>query len=244
MPKLEDVIQLKDDEQVKALARRHGITLVPFLFLSLVMIVTPFFFLFPLFGSGPAGIVVFLVVVLAGLLVAVRSFIMWDGDLLIVTNQRIVDVDQQGLFSRTVNEITFNNIQDLSWSKGSVLDYILRIGTVRMRSDSGSLTIEAEHVAHPKALQNLINDLWQEAIRHRPAPAPSVVAHPVAEPEQDDDRRTELMKEVAGRMDTMDNESLAKLARTLKTEDRDIAITHLFGERKDGELKELKDENV
>jgi hypothetical protein len=239
MPKLEDVIQLKDDEQVKAIARRHGITLVPWLVLALVLIVTPFFFLFPLFGSGPAGIVVFLATVIAGIIVAFRSFMMWDGDLLIVTNQRIVDVDQQGVFARTVNEITYGNIQDLAWSKGSVLDYVLRIGTVRMRSDSGSLTIEAKHVAHPQMLQNLINDLWQESIHHRSsAPAPFQAQSSGAS------HRDDLIKQVAGRVETLDDEGLAKLARTLKAEDREIAITHLFGEKKEGTLKELDDKSV
>lgn len=243
MPKLEDVIQLKEDEQVKALARRHGITLVPLLLLALVMIVTPFFFLFPLFGSGPAGIVVFLAVVTSGILIAFRSFIMWDGDLLIITNQRIVDVDQQGIFSRTVNEITYNNIQDLSWSKGSVLDYVLRIGTVRMRSDSGSMTIEAKHVAHPKALQNLINDLWQEAIRHKTPSRPTISGN-VSESPVENPHRDDLIKEVADRVDALDDEGLSKLARSLKAEDREIAITHLFGEQKDGSLKELKEDDV
>ena len=71
MIRLEEVIQLKEGEEVKALMRRHVVTLLPQLVAASVLIVAPFFFLFPLFTSGPAGIVLFGVLVLVGVLVAV-----------------------------------------------------------------------------------------------------------------------------------------------------------------------------
>jgi len=50
MFRLESVIQLKDEEQIRAIARRHIITLIGPLALAMVLIVVPFFFLFPLFS--------------------------------------------------------------------------------------------------------------------------------------------------------------------------------------------------
>ena len=241
MPKLEDVIQLKNDEEVRAITRRHGITIFPPLVLALVLIVVPFFFLFPLFSTGPAGIVAFLAVVCAGLVIAVRSFIMWDGDIIIMTNQRIVDVDQKGVFARTVNEITLENIQDFSWSKDTILDQMLNMGHFKARSASGSLTIEGRFIPHPQQLQNLAQNLQNEAVSTSSARASASRATAHKSPE-----RSSLLKEVVTRMETLDDRSLRNLAHTLKTADREIAIQKLFGdgaEEKKG-LKERGDDDA
>jgi hypothetical protein len=243
MPRLEDVIQLKDDEEVRAITRRHGITIVPILALALVLIVVPFFFLFPLFSSGPAGIVVFLALVVTGIIIAARTFIIWDGDILVVTNIRIVDVDQQGVFARTVNEIAYESIQDFSWSKKTIIDQILNIGHFTARSASGSLNIEAKHVPRPQDLQNLVNDLRTEHLANL-ARASAPVVHPmpqrhIAVAEEDDQgvdedemirERTEMMNELKKRMAHLSNAELDELMQKIKADDRDITIKRLFGE--------------
>jgi uncharacterized membrane protein YdbT with pleckstrin-like domain len=236
MPKLEEVIQLKTDEEVRVITRRHGVTIVPPLLLALVMIVVPFFFLFPLFGTGPAGIVAFLAVVCAGLIIAVRSFIMWDGDIIIMTNQRIVDVDQRGVFARTVNEITLENIQDFSWSKHTLLDQLLNIGHFKARSASGSLTIEGRFIPKPQELQNVAQNLQKDAISDASIAKTKVMP---SSPE-----RAGLLKDVVRRMESLDDRSLRNLAHTLKTADREIAIQKLFGDDAQPAhgLKELSDE--
>lgn len=238
MPKLEEVIQLKEDEEVRAITRRHGITIVPPLALALLLIVAPFFFLFPLFSTGPAGVMVFAVGIVVGGIIALRTLVMWDGDIIIVTNRRIVDVDQKGVFARTVNEIAFENIQDFSWSKSNILDQILNIGNFKARSASGSLTIEARYIPRPQDLQNLLNDMRMEATDRgvRSAPRMEAATSP---------QRAALLKEVASRVGELDDRKLHALARDLKEEDRDIAITKLFGdgvERKADQLKPLDDE--
>jgi uncharacterized membrane protein YdbT with pleckstrin-like domain len=245
MIRLEDVIQLKDDERVRAFTRRHGITIVPNLLLALVLIVVPFFFLFPLFSSGPTGVVAFIAMVVAGAVIAFRSFIMWDGDIIVVTNKRLVDVDQLGVFSRTVNEIVVENIQDCSWSKNNLLDQILNMGHFKARSASGSLTIEAKCIPRPQELQHLVNEIREEATLSqsgRSAPRPQA-----AEEDDEDEKEEEMSPEkeklidrISDQLEGMDEAELRNLAQTLKDEDRDITIKRLFSE--DGEEpKELKE---
>ncbi len=76
---IEDVLQLKDDEQVKAIVRRHVVMLVPRLFLALLLIVIPFFLLFPLFSWGLPGAIGFFVVILIGVVIAIRTLLLWDA---------------------------------------------------------------------------------------------------------------------------------------------------------------------
>lgn len=235
MIRLEEVIQLKDGEEVRALARRHVITLLPHLLVAAMLIVAPFFFLFPLFTSGPAGIMVFGVLVCVGAIVAVRSVIMWDGDLLIITNHRIIDVDQQGVFARTVNEIMYTNMQDPAWSKKSPLDFMLGIGRVSARSNSGSLTIEATHVPHPKELHQLVSEL-----AHRAMAGTDKISHEPEPPRDLPDNKRELVDRVSKQIAGMDEEALKKLADTLKGNTQDIAIAKVFGNN-GATLKEIKE---
>lgn len=245
MIRLEDVIQLKDDEKVRAFTRRHGITVVPQLLLAFVLIVTPFFFLFPLFSSGPTGVVAFIALVVTGAIIAFRSFVMWDGDIIVVTNKRLVDVDQLGVFSRTVNEIVIENIQDCSWSKKNLLDQILNIGHFKARSASGSLTIEAKCVPRPQELQHLVNEIREEATTpqsSRPAPKPTVQVQEEDEDEESSPEREALLKGISRHLEGLGETELRNLSQTLKKEDRDITIKRLFSDGE--EPKEITDKDI
>jgi hypothetical protein len=217
MFKLEDVLLLKDDEEIKAITRQHGLMLVPMLALALLLIVGPFFFLFPLFSSGPAGILMFGVLVLVGMFIAMRKFVMWDGDVLIVTNQRIVNVNQKGMFSRTVSEVKLDDIHDASWSKNGIVHTIFNLGNVLVQGSS--LTLEVKSIPGPKDLHGLINDL-----RHAIKPKRVDLA-----PE-----RATVLKHIASQLETLDDEALTELDHTLKRDDRDVTIKKLFAE--EGEI--------
>ncbi|HWQ99654.1 MAG TPA: PH domain-containing protein [Candidatus Methylomirabilis sp.] len=241
MFKLEHVLLLKEDESVRGITKRHGLALLPGLGLALLLIVAPFFFLFPLFRTGPAGVVVFSVVVLVGIFVAVRSFVMWDGDVFIVTDLRIVDVDQKGLFSRTVSEVKLTDIQDVSWSKSGLIDAVFNVGNLKIQTSSGALVIEAAFIPRPQDLHSLVNDL-RHAGRSSVTDAAmtdklaSDAAKRAATPQ-----RIEVLKRVASHLEALGDDDLAKLDRTLKQDERDITIKKLFGNGTDDELKPIKD---
>lgn len=215
MLRLDDVLQVHDGEEVRVITRRHAITLIPSLVLALLLIVAPFFFLFPLFASGPVGIVVFAIVVFVGVAIAFRAFIIWDGNALIATTERVVEVQQEGVFARTVNEIIYDNVQDISWTKRSPLDMTFNIGIVRIRTVSGGYTIEDPYLPKPQKLQQIINDLYQGVQPKRTDVTPE---------------RADLLKKVSERLETLDDKSLDKIIGTLRKDDRDIAIKKLFGD--------------
>lgn len=243
MFKLEHVLLLKEDERIKAITKRHGVALIPGLALALVLLVAPFFFLFPLFRTGPPGVVVFAILVLVGVFIAIRTFVMWDGDVFIVTDLRIVDVDQRGLFSRTVSEVKLEDIQDVSWSKNGLMDMFLKVGTLKVQTYSGALAVEAQFIPRPQEIHNLLNDLRQTVKSQTPeAPTFSVKGGSVFDGKSGvSPQRNDVLKRVASKLEALGDEELVKLDRTLKQEDRDLTIRKLFGEGKSEELKPLDD---
>src|SRR5262249_32798336 len=154
-----DVLSLNDGEKVRAVTRRHVATLVPPLGLALILIVAPFFLLFPLFSWGTPGVVLFCVAIVLGILIAIRSVVLWDAGALILTTMHISDVDQKGLLTRTVSEASLTSIQDVSWGRNGFADTIFRMGKITIQTASTTATIEARRIPHPEQMYELINEL-------------------------------------------------------------------------------------
>ena len=205
MFKLEDVLQVKDGEEIKDIVRRHGLTLVPGLFVAFLCIVVPFFFLFPLFAWGIFGVAVFLVAVILGIVIAIRTFLLWDADVLIVTSLRVVDVDQRGVFTRIVSEAPIPSIQDVSWTRKGIGQTILRMGTLRIQQTGMQSAIEARDIASPERVCEGINDL-----RHHTTPK-----RVDADPERHD-----RLKRIADLLAGFSAEELDRIEHILKARER------------------------
>lgn len=218
MFRLESVIQLKDDENVQAMVRRHLFTLMPQLLLAMALIVLPFFFLFPLFSYGPVGVVVFGVMVAAGLIVAGRSMFLWDADVLILTNERAIDVDQKGILSRRVSEAPFASIQDVSWKREGFWQTIFRMGTLTIQTAGASAPIHAESIARPEKVYELVNDLKREA----KVAAPVQNAAPVEK-----DRRSRIRR-IAELLDKAEDTDVAEMERVLERKEKERAAAAVF----------------
>jgi hypothetical protein len=158
---LEDVLQIKDIEEVRALVRRHPLTLTPSLAAATLLIVVPFFFIFPLFRWGIAGMVIFLVAVISGIILAIRTFLLWNSNVLIITSLRLVGVDQRGVFSRFVVETPLTYVAEVTWQRQGLVDACFKTGTICIRYGQERAQIELERVSHPERVITLVNDLCQ-----------------------------------------------------------------------------------
>jgi membrane protein YdbS with pleckstrin-like domain len=223
---IEDVLQLKEGEKVRFLTRRHLVTIVPKLLLSMLLIVIPFFLLFPLFALGLAGVFVFAAMVIAGIVLAVRTFILWDADVLIVTTFRLVDVDQRGIFSRMVSEAPLTAIQDVSWSRKGVLETMFRMGALVIQTASSTNTIEAPKIPYPEYVHEMINDL-----RHATRPQKKNV----------DPEREEKLQAIGKLLERFSDEELERIETILRARERK-AVADAFLENDEPAEKEHADE--
>ena len=211
MLRLEEILQLKDGEEVRMVSKRHAMTAIPKLLLALFLIVIPFFFLFPLISSGPSGSVVFGVLIIVGIITAWRTFIMWDGDVFVVTTKRMIKVTQNGFFARTVTELSNEGIQDLSWMKNGFLGHVFNYGTIVLQAKEKFFV---EHIPHPRDLFALIQEMVEMAKKDMGK------THDIHENRVD--RITKLVEE-------MDDDHLARLERELKGKEREEGIREVFG---------------
>lgn len=210
MLRLEEVIQLKDGEDIRMVTKRHAMTAVPKLVLACFLIVIPFFFLFPLIHSGPSGSIVFAVLVLVGAIVAWRTVVLWDGDAFVVTTKRMVKVTQTGFFSRTIQEIANEGILDLSWSKKGFLGHFCNFGTITLQAKE---KFEIVAIPRPKELFALIQDMVEMAKKQVGK------THDIHETRVD--RITKIVEQ-------MSDGDLANLERSISAEDRQKMIQEVF----------------
>jgi len=222
---IEDVLQLKDREEVRHVTRRHVLTMFPPLVLALVLIVAPFFLMFPLFAWGFIGVAMFFVAVLIGIGVALRTLLLWDADILIVTNLRLVDVDQRGIFSRSVSEAPLDAIQDVSWSRNGIIQTVFRMGGLKVQTAGATANIEAKDIPHAEAVHELINDLRQRStgkvLVTSSTPTPAAASTPQA-PDKD-----EKLRNICAILEKYPADELVRIESILKARER-AAVTEAF----------------
>ncbi len=130
--------------------------------LYVLWLVIPFFFLFPLFREGLGGVLVFFGLVISGGVMLYRRSVRWSQTVLVLTDKRIIDIDQRGFFDRVVTEVAYTQIDEASYRVKGFWATIFRYGTIRLDLNGSAADILFDFVPRPAKVHNLINDLRAE----------------------------------------------------------------------------------
>lgn len=98
-----------------------------------------------------------------GLLLAL--FIIWVLYYLnvhVVTDQRIVDIDQVGLLFREVSELNIETIEDVTSQNVGIFGNFLNYGTVFIQTAGAAQRFEFNNVPYPGEIASLILKLYEE----------------------------------------------------------------------------------
>lgn len=88
----------------------------------------------------------------------VYAYINWYRDRFIITSERIIDVDQRGLFSRKVSEVELTKVQNITHSVNGIWATMLNFGTVIVQS-AGANDLDLDQIADPAGVQEDITTL-------------------------------------------------------------------------------------
>lgn len=86
-----------------------------------------------------------------GALLFFPSWIGWFYSVFIVTNQRLIQITQKGLFHRSVVDIGLPQIQMVNYEIAGLQETLLGFGTIMMQTYLGDLLIHEVH--HPAKIQ-------------------------------------------------------------------------------------------
>lgn len=103
---------------------------------------------------------VFLALILVGVLGFLYSYMLWYFSIYIVTNQRIRQISQRGLFKKSVVDLGLDKIQSISYGVSGIRAGLMGYGTIVIQTAVGDLVISmvknSEKIYND--LQNLINE--------------------------------------------------------------------------------------
>ncbi|HSX53216.1 MAG TPA: PH domain-containing protein [Patescibacteria group bacterium] len=150
-----------DDEEVLFVFRKHPIVMRKGLVFGA---------LGPLIGVLPAaihpelGMAWFFAGLVIGLgiwgLVLLPFWIAWFYSVFIVTDQRLIQITQKGLFHRTVVDLTLSQIQMVNYQIAGLQETLLGYGTIMMQTYVGDLVIHDVH--HPAQIQKKVLGVLRE----------------------------------------------------------------------------------
>lgn len=119
----------------------------------------------PALFAGTAGQVVELLLSLYQMFLVLSAFLIWVLyylNIQVVTDMRIVDVDQVGLFSHTVSELHIENIEDVTSETNGLFGTIFNFGNVFVQTAGARERFEFDNVPNPAAIEKLLLDLYDK----------------------------------------------------------------------------------
>ena len=149
----------REGEEVQFVFRRHFLT-AKFGVIFLILMIMIGVGLTSLWPNNMMIFETFLALILVGILGFLYSYMLWYFSIYIVTNQRIRQISQRGLFKKSVVDLGLDKIQSISYGVSGIRAGLMGYGTIVIQTAVGDLVISmvknSEKIYND--LQNLINE--------------------------------------------------------------------------------------
>jgi len=172
------LIKQKPYEHVEYLIRRHWITFVPKVLLILTLTSIPIILyfllnaLFPTLINGPiiyvAAILLASTYYLGLSILFFTQFVEFYLDIMIITNDRLIDAEQHGLFSRSIAELDLFHIQDVTADIHGLFSTLFNYGDITIKTASSTVNFVAHDAPGPNQIREHIIQLAQEDRKFHP----------------------------------------------------------------------------
>lgn len=150
-----------DDEEVLYVFRKHPIVMRKGLVIGMLIIllstipvaIKPTLGFGWFFGSIGIGLVI-------ALIFFAPSWISWYYSIFILTDQRLIQITQKGLFNKAVVDMQLSQIQMVNYQIAGLQETMLGFGTLVMQTYMGDLVIHDIH--HPAKTQKKILEVLRD----------------------------------------------------------------------------------
>jgi uncharacterized membrane protein YdbT with pleckstrin-like domain len=173
MPETENTTPIKlfkeqfDDEEVLLVFRKHPVVMRKGLVVaSVALLLGPLYTLILTYvrPNNPPTMTFFgLSFVFSFILMVIVFLPFWIGwhfSVYIVTNQRLIQITQKGLFHRSMVALGLNQIQMVNYEIAGLQETLLGYGTIMIQTFVGSLTIHEVH--RPAQIQKELLEILRE----------------------------------------------------------------------------------
>ncbi len=164
------------EEQVALFIRRHWVAFLPWLLFSPVLftiftVVALIMWFSPpdILGFAPQTIRAFVAILggtfyLSLMFSLLRSWMSFYLDVTIVTERRLVDIEQEGIFSRRIAEQSLLRVQDVSARQQGFLQHLLNYGNLYIETAGEQPNFELHNIPRPNDIAKTILDLHDRLV--------------------------------------------------------------------------------
>ncbi len=172
------MIEFLDNEKIILTRRRHwfvilieGISLALAALLPIIGLIV-FGLFFPTIANFPFQYWLFALFGAAAWtqLVWMFFFIAWTNyylDVILVTNKRVIDIEQIGLFSREIADLRLENIQDIKVEIAGWIYSFLKIGHLHIQSAGQSKEFLLRDLPEVQEVKNIILKCHDEVLKEK-----------------------------------------------------------------------------
>jgi len=161
------------DEKVVLVIRKHKIVLLPYFLQLLALSFMPMLFYnlavpaaLPAFLEAPYNRILFLAYIVFYGFIWIGAFIVWVDyylDVCIVTDKRILSVEQIGFFHRVTSELNLNRIQEMTSEVRGMFQTMFGFGDVYIQTAAEERKLTLKSIPHPVTTRKAIADLCAAA---------------------------------------------------------------------------------
>ncbi len=156
--KLERYPGQADDETTQCVISKHWVSVAPIIFVAFVMFALSLLGIYygashtgNIYGSVPASDVS--IYGFVGVMITIWFFIaaiwVWRHNRIVVTNEHLVDISQNGLFGHRISILNLGTIQDMSTQVNGPLQSILKYGTIIVQTAGERENFVLNYVPNP-----------------------------------------------------------------------------------------------
>lgn len=153
------MLQLKPEEKIILFVHQHWLIITGKMTVISTMLLAALVVLIITIGYLPEYLVLamFLLAVCI-LIILLVAFIFWIDfylDLWIVTSERIIDIEQKGLFHREISEFMLSRVQDVKIEIPNFTATIFKFGNITVQT-AGQQSFTAKNIPYPEQAKNII----------------------------------------------------------------------------------------
>ena len=173
---LKKLIRQKGYETIVKVARRDGIVFFGSMFFYAVLFLAPviLFYLFQNYAAmiwdnyvwRPVFILGASIYYFSCWLFLFGAFLDYYLDFWVITNDRLLNIEQQGTFARTISELDLYKIQDSTSEVQGILPSLFGYGNIHIQTAGETQRFELKQIPNPHEMRKIIMDMAEEDRRY------------------------------------------------------------------------------